>query len=362
MESNNSTSSFFVNQTQEYSNSGLKNLSQLLPIAIAITLTNGLVLVLFYRRKSLCTASNYLLLSLSVCDLLTGALNIPYFIVFNFGFIPLKSLWSYLMFILQTLMAISAGYHILVITAEKHFAIAKPLRHHLLTKSAVCKISLGMWTFSAGFALVHLAWHTHPSRLLFNIIHSAFCLLMVFFIPYVYMIYAYIAMFRAISKHEIPRSQNEITRSRFQKKKINDRKCILVFATMATVYAVCWLPYFTVMLISNVRDYLRMDEIKSMSSALEAFAIIRFLTSVINPVLYTFFKRDFWLALKALPVTRGLTFAVKARTKWTRRISLSESNCIGRQSIFLDGKVSLMAFGKVNQAFTDDGHYTATTM
>ena len=353
MDNSSTASTVFEDQTQTYHNIALKALSQLLPIAVAITLTNGLVFVMFSRRKSLRTAPNCLLFSLSVCDFLTGTVNIPYFIIFNFHVLPYNSVSSYFMFILHTLMSISAGYHILAITAEKYLAIVKPLRHHLLASSAIYKLLLGVWMISAGFALIPFAWRTNPSFLIYSIIHSAICLLMVFFVPYMFMVYAYTVMFRAISNREIPRMPNSITRSKLQKKKFNDKKCILVFATMAAIYAICWFPYFTIMLIINVRDYLKLDNLKSIETAMEAFGIIRFMTSVTNPLLYTFFKRDFWVALKTLPLTREpVTTLARSMTKGTRSLPLYHSSYNGSQSVLLHGNVTLVRFGKVNQAYT----------
>jgi len=294
MNNNSSASTLLPNQADKRHSVGLKEMSKLLPIAIAITLTNGLVFVMFYKRKRLRTASNYLLLGLAVCDFLTGTINIPYYIIFSFGFIPYNSLFVHCLYILHTLMTISAGYHILIITAEKYFAIIRPLKHRFITKTTICKLSLGIWMTSAIIALVPFTWWTSPLASICYVIHSAFCLLMVFLAPYVFMVYAFTIMSRAISKRKMSGLPNDCARLRFHEKRANDRKCILVFAVMATVYVICWLPYFSFMLIINITWYPSLDK------AIYLFAIIRYMTSFINPLLYTFFKRDFWLALKTL--------------------------------------------------------------
>ena len=352
MDNSSTASNGFHDQTQEQNSYALKVLSQLAPIAVAITLTNGLVFVMFYRRKSLRTPSNYLLLSLSVCDFLTGTVNIPYFIIFSFNVIPYKSMSSYFMFVLQTLMSISAGYHILSITAEKYLAIVKPLRRHLLASSAILKLLMGVWMISAAFALIPFAWRTNPPLSICNIIYSAICLLMVFFIPYIFMVYAYTVMFRAISNREIPRIRNGITRAKLRKKNFNDKKCILVFATMAAIYAICWFPYFTIMLIINIQGYFMLDNLKSIETTIEAFSIIRFITSVINPLLYTFFKRDFWVALKTLLLRQLTILATAMRTKRTRSLPLCHNNYNGNQTVLHHRNVALVAFGRVNRAYT----------
>ena len=61
------------------------------------------------------------------------------------------------MYALHTLTAVSAAYHILVITAEKFLAIAQPLRHHIVTKKAVFKVLAGIWLISAFIAIIPLS-------------------------------------------------------------------------------------------------------------------------------------------------------------------------------------------------------------
>ena len=170
-----------------------------------------LVFIMFYKRKSLRTPSNYLLLSLAVCEFLTGAINIPYFIVFSFDVVPPAMFkdFAYWMYSLHTLMAVSAGYHILAITAEKYLAISRPLRHHLhATKKKVFKISAGIWMTSTFIAVIPLVWNESSSRLLWYIIHASVCLFIVFLVPCAFMIYAFTFMFRVISKRQKPRRQN----------------------------------------------------------------------------------------------------------------------------------------------------------
>lgn len=311
MNNSNSTSMIPLQQ----SNDGVKALSKLLPIAIAIVLTNGLVFVLFYRRPRLRTSSNYPLFSLAICDFLTGFINIPYFIVFHFDVVPLTNKeFNFGLYALHAMMAVSGAYHILVITAVKYLATVRPLKHYLVTKKMVLKILLGVWIISAVFAVIPVVWNkSHPPLLwLWYIIYATVCLVAVFFVPYIFMIYAFVVMFRAITNRQRPSSVQRNT-SRFQQKNNNDRKCILVFATMATIFACCWLPHFTITLARFVNLYLNRDD-AGLYNVMEAFTIIRYTTSIANPVLYTFFKRDFWLALRNLPQTRESTCYQSERT------------------------------------------------
>lgn len=297
---------FNNSSSSQQPNDGVKALSKVLPVSIAITLINGLVFFIFYRRKALRTTSNYILLSLAICDFLTGTINIPYFILFSFQVVPLAMLanFNYGMYLLHTLMAVSAAYHILAITAEKYLAVIRPLRHYLVTKKTVWKILVGIWITSAFIAAIPMSWKDSESRFIWYIVHASLCIFLVFLVPYTFMIYAFTAMFKVIAKRKRP----SITRksSRLQRKIISDQKCVLVFALMAAIFVVCWLPYFSLTLAVYV-TYLTSGSSALIKTVSEVFVIIRYMTSITNPLLYTFFKRDFRLALLNRPLKRGST-------------------------------------------------------
>ena len=323
------------NLTQgETSKHGMEEMAKLLPIAVAITLTNGLVFFMFYKRKSLRNSSNYLLLGLAVCDFLTGTVSIPYYLIFFFDVIPSNSTmrkdFAHSVYTLHTLMAVSAAYHILVITTEKYLAITQPLRHHLVTKKTVFKVLVGIWVLSGFIALIPIAWRETQSQFLWYIVHSATCLVIVFLVPYVFMVYAYTVMFKAVRARK--KSWRNKDTVRIQRNYNTDQKCILVFAIMAGTYLCCWLPYFTLMLIISTRSHNKTTNLGTViERASDAFLIIRYITSVTNPLLYTFFKRDFWLALRSLSLKKKYSFAVR-RTSTLRSFSLAYSAKIRSRS------------------------------
>lgn len=62
-------------------NSGQSVMAQLLPIAVLIVFVNGIVFLLYAKDKRLRTPRNYLLFSLTVCDFMTGFINVPLTII-----------------------------------------------------------------------------------------------------------------------------------------------------------------------------------------------------------------------------------------------------------------------------------------
>lgn len=278
-------------------NHWMEEMATLLPIAIAIFLTNTLVFILFYKQKSLRTSSNCILLGLAVCDVLTGTISIPYFLVFLSGVVPNNMINDFAVWmpIQERALAISTCYHILLITAEKYMAIMTPFRHHLVTKKTIFKCLAGIWLVSAFIATIQLALKTEAPL---NIGYSATCLIILFLIPYTFMVYAYTVMFKKVRHRMRPPPGSMKDNVRYKKRNRNDFKCILVFAIMAAMYLCCWLPYYTF----RFAAFIKLIPVGGpvFCKYAKITAVFRYTNSITNPLLYTFFKRDFWLALRSL--------------------------------------------------------------
>lgn len=67
-----------------------------------------------------------------------------------------------------------------------------------------------------------------------------------------------------------------------------DKKCLVLVVTMATIFLLCWLPWYIVMLLYRI-----MNDVKELEIPAHVFVLVRYATSVTNPVLYTLFTRDF---------------------------------------------------------------------
>ena len=277
-------------------------IAQLLPIMILIVIANGLVFILFAKRKELRTRPNYVLFSLAVCDLTTGLINIPVFILVAFTPVitsaELKFYLRFLVGVLNNLTAISACYHILAATTEKYLSIIWPVTHRLIKRKTVIKALIAVWVASVIVAFIPFAWVNMDHKALqTNIGHVIFCLITVFLLPYSFMIYAFVVIFLAISKQgrshcKKPSKQKS---SRQARQAALEKRCLILFASMATIFLVCWLPWYVLMLLFRI-SY-NANELRIPS---HVFVLVRYTTSIINPVLYTFFRRDFKTALKSL--------------------------------------------------------------
>ena len=284
-------------------------LPQLIPIGILVILTNCLVFLLFYKRKTLRKAGNYLLLSLAICDFLNGSLNIILLLAVLIPVVPEHSTTYFPLVctvqVSHNFVAITEAFHILLITAEKYMALMRPLRYRVIKTRTMLLAITGAWLISGLIAASPIFWFadrlsSNKIALLLEFIFNVFCLVVVFTVPYTLILLAYVTMFRKVFKKRKPKS------GRVYRKKANELKCLVIFATMASVFALCWLPWFVLRLFYSIAHLEWMKpNWNLLQNAAQIIAITKYLASAINPLLYTFFKQDFWKAIKRTFFTKS---------------------------------------------------------
>lgn len=321
----NTTQNSYSNVTNTPTNSKLtpfnEAVPELVPFSVAIILANSLVFVLFIKKTSLRTPANYLLLSLAGCDFFTGCVNIPLALMAFTHVVPYPKLSDlyYMVAVLHNFTAVCTGYHILVITLEKYLAfiwdVARPA-----SKNTIFKVLCMVWAASATIATVPFFWKTEktkqsPKALTLQTAHAIFCLAAVFVLPYTFISYAYAVMFKAIKN---ARQRRELRQNHRDEQTRNERRCEVIFVIMGSLYLVCWLPWFTLTLVLTV---LPSHTSPSLGTLSHMFIVVRYSTSVVNPILYTFFKRDFFVAFKEIILKRGVETRVSLSALETARSS-----------------------------------------
>lgn len=303
----------FGNISRPFQPAPESNMPILLPMAFLIIVVNSFVLFLFATRKKLRTPSNYLLFSLALSDLVSGIIGIPLFLAYEKTW-TIDYITGYTT--ISKLNTASTAYHILVITGEKYLAIVNPLKHHSSNPNKVFRWLGLVWIASSFNALITLAWTNSRHKDVGNLAHDVFSFVTVFLLPYLFIVYFQVVMIKAIVK----RSNNNIlikkktVRQRGSVAIANEKKCIIIFAIMASLFLICWMPWFILMFLLSAkhavptwREKLHISKIPE--EVLKMFVVIRYCTCIINPLLYTFFKRDFMDAtttvFKACNVLKG---------------------------------------------------------
>ena len=291
--------------------------AELLPIALLIVLVNGVVFYLFAKEKHLRKQpTNYLLFSLAVCDFMTGVINIPVAIIVIVGVFasPKGVTLGAFMVALHNMVVVLVVYHIFAITMERYYAIVRPFRHRQITKKSTVKIIVVIWMVAILLSFLPFLWWrkflSSPDHIVdkatrkIQMGHTIFCIVFVFLLPYIFIVYSQVAMFRKIKQA----TYNLQTAVKGDKRNSaihgggvrNFKRSLIIFALMAFVHVLCWFPWYILTIFNNLWFPIS-EELKTvLTQCSHAFLIIRYLTSIANPVLYTFFKRDFQGALKTI--------------------------------------------------------------
>lgn len=338
-------------------------IAELAPIALIIVIVNMLVFVVFLKTKKLRTPANYVLFSLAINDFLTGALNIPLFIIVVFTPVittpPVRFHLGFLVAVVHTLTAILSVYHIAIATLEKYLSIIWPITHRLVKKATVTKVLILVWLLSIVIGFIPFTWvnKIHDTVLFtkYTMAYVIFCFVVVFFLPYSFMLFAFFKIFRAISRGA-GQSGNNGSRKSHLKKLARERKCIILFVTMATLFAICWLPWFSLMLLYAIK----FEPKASLLVPSHVFTLVRYTTSVINPLLYSLLRPDFYAALKKVMKRTGLSITAICASCQQRR----QNNHASRANhVCSSASEQLQALSNEREELTgnDDVTYTVQT-
>ena len=314
----------------------IQSLLELIPISFIIVVVNMLVIVLFWKTRRLQTTANYILLSLAAGDFVTGALNIPLFIIVFFTpVIPhsdARFYLGYLVTVLHSFTAVLTVFHILIATTEKYLSIIKPVVHRLVTRRTVKNVLVAVWFVSAAISFIPVAWINiarHHSPATYFTCYGIFCIVVIFLLPYSFMIYVFTAIVKAILQGVGRNGTSRQIDSHRKRTMHRERKCIILFASMATTFAVCWFPWYLITLLLVLEYHIENNIVK-------AFVLFRYATAISNPLLYTFFRPDFRAAFRSL-ISKNcgcvIGFQCMFSQKGSRNICIQYGDSLGEVKI-----------------------------
>ena len=275
--------------------------TDILPIIIAILIIalNSWVIVLVAKKRNLRTVTNFILASLALSDLCTGAVSVPLYLTCNTtqitGFCTADM-------ILIVFTSVSTVLHILVITIDRYVCIIYALRYQIwVTERRGFFVIALVWFVSVFVSLIQMAWidlnedlreeYDAEARRNF-FIFDIFCFVALICFPVVLMGFTYARIFyevlrqtRNIHKNNTPGWQ-ETTRCTKREWKV-----AAIFLFMLLVFLVCWLPFTLLRLEGFVQA--EIFKIHLNAFAVFMFYMLRLCTSFINPCLYILCKPDF---------------------------------------------------------------------
>lgn len=277
-------------------------------IGVVILLGNALTCAAFLRFENLRRSyMNLFLLSLAVCDVLMAVIVTPGYAAFCTGCTYTLSGVCWVFESGKDICFLNSTFNLLAISYDRHMAIFQPLNYQIrMSQRKIRLILSAVWITPVCLASVRNIWsHSQPSDVVeeWNRIYS-YCLFFVFvIIPIVIVSIINSAIFIAIR-----RQRRRITVFNFNnnnhlhgKTRKNTKQylqlskgtlsCVLVVIT----FVVCWLPrgfYYFFYLINQPE--LVTPLLRKMSVTFLLFQ------SSTNPLIYSFYRREFRQAIKTL--------------------------------------------------------------
>ena len=332
-----------TNPTSEDNSSSKRQvIAELLPIAALIVVVNSVVFLLFTKEKRLRKSpTNYLLFSLAVCDFMTGIINIPLSVVVMAELFPPphEVFLGFFVVVLNNMVVVLVVYHIFAVTVERYLSIACPLRHRQMTKKSSMKIIVVIWMAAILIAFLPFVWFrtflnskkaSIDMALKIQTGHIIFCIVFVFLLPYVFIIYSQFVMFRTIRRGTLNVGGSRRESAIHGGIVINIKRCLIIFALMAFVNVVCWFPWYVLSIFHNLWFAISEKANTVLLQCSHAFLIIRYLASIINPILYTFFKKDFYEAFK--------TVILRSKVQPHHHSSLRPLGSVRKSHVILDAR------------------------
>ena len=255
---------------------------------VAIVTVNLLAIILFIKNRNLRTRSMYLVISLTVADMLVGVLSVGYVTFFDLPGCRLIKLnlpleVDLLSSSFDLFFPFASLTNIAVISLERFHATFRPFRHRLIKSWVYVVAIVVVWVFplivSVIFGVEILYFYGYH----FYIIES-YCLLglIVTFVSYTSILFKF--RFGAHPQRHCAAA-------------LRQRKLTVTLFITTLVSLLLWLPFTIILFVEWSTDIL------NSLSFLRLFYLLRFLfyaNSLVNPILYTIRMPDFKKALLSL--------------------------------------------------------------
>uniref|UniRef100_A0A8D0L9U2 5-hydroxytryptamine receptor 2A n=1 Tax=Sphenodon punctatus TaxID=8508 RepID=A0A8D0L9U2_SPHPU len=305
--------------------------------AVVIVLTiagNILVIMAVSLEKKLQNATNYFLMSLAIADMLLGFFVMPVsMLTILYGYrwpLPTKlcAVWIYL----DVLFSTASIMHLCAISLDRYIAIRNPIHHSRFNSrtKAFTKI-IAVWTISVGISMPVPVFGLQDDSKVFK---NESCLLadenfvmigsfVAFFIPLTIMVVTYFLTIRSLQKEAtlcindigaktkftsfsfLPQSslsseklfQRSLNRElgtsgrRTMQSISNEQKASKVLGIVFFLFVVMWCPFFITNVMAVICKKSCNEEV--IGGLLNVFVWIGYLSSAVNPLVYTLFNKTY---------------------------------------------------------------------
>ena len=277
---------------------GLDKFFSVLGVLICVvgSVGNLSVLLAFLVQRRLRTKVNGFLVSLVVSGLLLTGISMPLEVELNIRSEFIHGLVTCeLMYATHFIALTSSSFNLLVISIYRYLTIAFPFFMNRVNQNHIALTITVVWLYSGitGF-LPLMGWRSNSSSISGNFCNFSleveylfFVMIVNWLLPAMLVFVFYGLIFRIARIQAIKILENQVL-AEYERVRSPLIKGAKTLAKIAAVYIICWFPYvINVMITMSLGRYLLPYEVHYM------FVFLCYASAAINPVLYTWFRKDF---------------------------------------------------------------------
>ena len=258
---------------------------------VAIVTVNLLAIILFIKNRSLRTRSMYLVISLTVADMLVGVLSGgcgQFILLLQCGLIKLNLSWEVIMplgIFFNVFPRVSLT-NIAVISLERFHATFRPFRHRLIKRWVYEVAIVVVWVFPLIVPVIQWAEWLHLIGYHLYILesYSLLCLI-VTFVSYTSILFKF--RFGAHPQRHCAAA-------------LRQRKLTVTLFITTLVSLLLWLPYNIFLFVDWSSDILKSLSLQEDFHLIYSLIFLFYANSLVNPILYTIRMPDFKKTLLSL--------------------------------------------------------------
>ncbi|KAM7367578.1 hypothetical protein PAMP_013864 [Pampus punctatissimus] len=259
---------------------------------------NLLVIISIIYFKQLHTATNYLILSLAVADLLVGIIVFPFSMAFSLSSCMYhEDLFCKIRGSFDISLSTCSILNLCCISIDRYYAVCQPLIYRTkINLHVVVIMILVSWSVSAligiGVIIAGLNSEKCEERCLIDVLMAnTIGPILSFYLPVIIMLCIYLKIFIVAQRQA--RSIHNTTKSGATVSKM-ERKATKTLAIVMGIFLMCWLPFFICI------TFLPFSNDSVPVPVVETLNWLTLSNSMLNPFIYAFFYRWFRSAIRMI--------------------------------------------------------------